>query len=71
MIMQASLENLLNNPFVNHFVDCIENLPNNLQFVLSELRNIDSQVNGNLKKNINFLTKCYNIFYHSSIPSQA
>lgn len=47
MIMQqASLENLLNNPFVNHFVDCIENLPNDLQFIISEYRNIDSQVTG-------------------------
>ena len=52
MIMQASLENLLNNPFVNHFVDCIENLPNNLQFLLSELRTIDSQVNGKLSRSI-------------------
>ena len=54
MIMQASLENLLNNPFVNHFVDCIENLPNNLQFLLSELRDIDSQVNGKLENETPF-----------------
>ncbi len=47
--MQALLENILSNPFINHFVDCIENLPNNLQYLLSELRNIDLQVNGKLQ----------------------
>ena len=36
------------NPFINDFVDCIENLPNRLQLVLTELRNIDAQVNGTL-----------------------
>ena len=48
MIMQASLENLLNNPFVNHFVDCIENLPNRIQLLLSELKSVDVQVRGRL-----------------------
>lgn len=60
MIMQASLENLLNNPFVNHFVDCIENLPNNLQYLISELRDIDSQVNVYHQKLNNFKETCCN-----------
>jgi hypothetical protein len=42
----AALESVLSNPFVNRFVDCIENLPNNLQCLLSELRNVDLKVNG-------------------------
>lgn len=33
------------NPLLNEFVDCIENLPSRLQLLLSELRNIDAQVN--------------------------
>lgn len=33
------------NPLLNEFVDCIENLPNRLQLLLSELRNVDAQVN--------------------------
>jgi hypothetical protein len=32
------------NPYLNDFIDCIQNLPNKLQLLLSELRNIDCQV---------------------------
>ncbi len=28
-------------PFLTDFIDCIENLPNRLQLILSEIRNID------------------------------
>jgi hypothetical protein len=45
----AALESILSNPFVNHFVDCIENLPNSLQCVLSELRNVDVKVKGEIE----------------------
>lgn len=34
------------NPFLNDFLDCIENLPNRLQIIISELRRVDVQVNG-------------------------
>ena len=37
---------IANNPFLNDFFDCIENLPSKLQILLSELRNVDSQVDG-------------------------
>jgi hypothetical protein len=33
-------------PFLNDFIDCIENLPNKLQLLLSELRSVDVQVKG-------------------------
>ena len=36
------------NPFLNDFVDCIENLPNRLQILLTELRSLDVQVKGKL-----------------------
>ncbi len=36
---------VLINPWINEFIDCIENLPSRLQLLLSELRNIDAQVN--------------------------
>lgn len=34
------------NPFLNDFIDCIENLPNRLQLLLSELRSVDVLSNG-------------------------
>ena len=34
------------NPFLGDYVDCIENLPNRIQLLLSELRNVDIQVRG-------------------------
>ena len=40
---------IANNPFLNDFFDCIENLPSKLQILLSELRNVDSQVNGKFR----------------------
>lgn len=33
------------NPLLSEFIDCIENLPGRLQLLLSELRNVDAQVN--------------------------
>ena len=40
------LENMIVvNPLLNEFVDCIENLPSRLQLLVSELRNVDAQVN--------------------------
>jgi hypothetical protein len=35
------------NLFLSEFFDCIENLPNRLQLLLTELRNVDAQVKGN------------------------
>ena len=34
------------NPFLGDYIDCIENLPNRIQLLLSELRNVDIQVRG-------------------------
>lgn len=34
------------NMFLNEFFDCIENLPNKLQLLLTELRNVDALVKG-------------------------
>ena len=39
------------NPFINDLVDCIENLPNRLQLILTEIRDIDVQVSGWLLHN--------------------
>lgn len=33
------------NPLLNEFVDCIDTLPSRLQLLLTEIRNIDAQVN--------------------------
>ncbi len=33
------------NPLLSEFIDCIENLPGRLQLLLSELRNVDAEVN--------------------------
>ena len=40
------------NPYLSDYVDCIENLPNKLQLVLSELRSVDAQVKGNFMSHI-------------------
>lgn len=34
------------NPFLDDFIDCIQNLPNKLQILLTELRNVDNSVKG-------------------------
>ena len=38
------------NPFLNDFIDCIENLPNRLQLLLSELRSVDVLSNGKCQR---------------------
>ena len=34
------------NPYLNDYIDCIENLPNRIQLLLTELRSVDVQVKG-------------------------
>jgi hypothetical protein len=36
---------LSTNPFIDNFIDCIENIPNKLQLLFTELRAVDAQVN--------------------------
>lgn len=53
------LESVLANPFVQHYADCVENLPNSLQALLTELRNVDAKVTefhrklAKMKENLN------------------
>ena len=47
----ASVDTLIHvNPYLNDYIDCIENLPNKIQLLLTELRSVDVQVKGNNSK---------------------
>lgn len=45
-----SSDRIKTNPFFDDFVDCIENLPNRIQLLISELRNIDVLVKARHRK---------------------
>ena len=46
------------NPFINDFIDCMEFLPNKLQKIATQIRNVDSLVTGWL------FALCYLFYFH-------
>lgn len=67
MLNQTSTEALLSATYVENYLDCVENLPNDLQRHLSRLRELDVTYRGNSQNFDSFL--CYLSFYMNVIAS--
>lgn len=46
MLNQAAVEALCSATYLENYLDCMENLPDDLQRVVSQLRELDSQTHG-------------------------
>lgn len=49
MLNQTSTEALLSATYVENYLDCVENLPNDLQRHLSRMRELDVTYRGNIQ----------------------
>lgn len=52
MLTQVSVEALYSATYVENYLDCVENLPDDLQRLLSRMRELDVTYRGNLIGNI-------------------
>lgn len=48
MLNQAAVEALCSATYLQHYLDCMENLPDDLQRIVSQLRELDSQTSGKI-----------------------
>lgn len=48
MLNQAAVEALCSATYLENYLDCMENLPDDLQRVVSQLREFDNQTNGEI-----------------------
>lgn len=55
MLNQTSTEALLSATYVDNYLDCVENLPNDLQRHLSRMRELDVTYRGNSYFTASFL----------------
>ena len=47
ILNQAAVEALCSATYLEHYLDSMENLPNDLQRIISEMRELDASTNGN------------------------
>ena len=52
MLNQAAVEALCSATYLENYLDCMENLPDDLQRSVSQLRELDSHTNGEKMTNI-------------------
>lgn len=68
MLNQTSTEALLSATYVENYLDCVENLPNDLQRHLSRMRELDVTYRGklliyNIYSSSHHIHKHYRVFY--------
>lgn len=68
MLNQTSTEALLSATYVENYLDCVENLPNDLQRHLSRMRELDVTYRGNFPittcpVSLNYSNKIFTVVY--------
>jgi len=65
MLNQAVVEALYSATYIENYLDCVENLPNDLQRHVSRLRELDATCQSNFSKILDLFSKASLSFRHS------